>query len=152
MDLVVLFVHACWKGSSENVDFDFPRLTTESLRFLFLGTYKIKIAESYVEQYQELDSNCNIELDDTDGNMLRCRAQSRRSSAAKRKAWIQYSITGDPIMAWYRTCSAGAITTGYCSHVASIIWYFSYARNIHYEQSTVRLRLRQTILEYIIQS
>ena len=32
-------------------------------------------------------------------------------------------MTDDPITAWYRTCTAGAITARCCAQVASIIWY-----------------------------
>ena len=141
-----------WTKTIENVDFDFPRLTIEDLRFLFFGTYKIKIAKSYVEEYQEPDGDFMIEVDDTDDNILRYRIQSRHSNATKHKAWIQYSMTGDPIVAWYCTCPTGAITVGCCPHVASIIWYLSYGRNIDYEQSTARRRLCQTILERTLES
>ena len=66
-----------WTSSIKNVDFDFPRLTTEELRFLFLGTYKIKIGKSYVEEHQEPDAAYIIELGDSEGNILRRRFQSR---------------------------------------------------------------------------
>ena len=97
---------ARWTKTIENVDFDFPRLTIEDLRFQFFGTYKIKIAKSYVEEHQEPDGDYMIEFGDTNDNILRCRIQSRHSNATKHKAWIQYSTTGDPIVAWYCTCSA----------------------------------------------
>ena len=125
-----LAARARWTKTIENVDFDFPRLTTEDLRFLFFGTYKIKIAKLCVEEHQESDDDHTIELGDTDDNILRCRIQSRHSNATKYKAWIQYSMTGDPIVAWCCTCPAGAITVGCCSHVVSIILYLSYGRNI----------------------
>ena len=143
---------ARWTKTIENVDFDFPRLTIEDLRFLFFGTYKIKIAKSYFEEHQEPDGDYMIELGDTDDNILRCRIQSRHSNATKHKAWIQYSMTGDPIVAWYCTYPAGAITVGCCLHVASIIWYLSYGPNIDYKQSTAQRRLCQTILERTFES
>ena len=74
-----------WTSTIENVDFDFPRLTTEDLRFLFFGTYKVKIVESYVEEHQEPDGAYIIELGDSDDNILRCRVQNRHSNAAKYK-------------------------------------------------------------------
>ena len=56
-------------------------------------------------------------------------------------------MTDDPITAWYCTCTAGAITVGRCAHVASIIWYLTYACHNNFEKSRVRHRIYQTILE-----
>ena len=59
-------------------------------------------------------------------------------------------MTGDPAATWYCTCPAAAITIGCCSHVASIIWYLSYSRNIDCQKYTPRRRLCQTVLERTI--
>ena len=94
-----LSARARWTSTIKNVDFDFPRLTIEDLRFLFFGTYKIKIAKLYVEEHQDPNGAYIIELGDSDDNILRCRVQSRRSNVTKYKARIQCSMTGDPIAA-----------------------------------------------------
>ena len=113
----------------------------------------MKTVKSYVEEHQEPDGAYIIELGDSYDNILRCRVQSRHSKARKCKAWIQYSMTGDPITARYCTCLAGTISiVECCSHVASSIWYLSYGRNIDSEQSTARRRLCQTTLECTIES
>ena len=136
-----------WARAIENADFDFPRLSLDDLRFFFFGSYKIKLAKSYVEEHQNPDGDYIIQLGDDDDNILRCTIQSRHSNLTKHKAWIQYSMTDDPITAWYCTCTAGAITVGCSAHVASIIWYLSYARHNNFEKSQARHRIYQAILE-----
>ena len=136
-----------WARTIENADFGFPRLSLDDLRFLFFGSYKIKLAKSYVEEYQNPDGDYIIQFGDNDDNILRCNMQSRHSNVIKHKAWIQYSMTDDPITAWSCTCTAAAIKPGCCAQVASIIWYFSYARHNNFENSRARYRIYQTILE-----
>jgi hypothetical protein len=141
-----------WKKTIEDVNFDFPELSLEDLRLLFFGTYKIKQARTYVEEHLDPDGDYIIELGDDNDDILRCTIQSRHSNATKYKAWIQYSLSGDPIVAWYCTCPAGAITVGCCSHVVSVVWYLSYARHHNFEPSKGRRRIRQAILERTIES
>ena len=88
-----------WTQTIENADFDFPRLSLDDLRFLFFGSYKIKLAKSYVEEHQNPDGDYIIQLGDDDDNILRCTIQSRHSNLITHKAWIQYSMTDDPITA-----------------------------------------------------
>ena len=107
----------------ENADFDFPRLSLDDLHFLFFGSYKIKLAKSYVEEHQNPDGDYIIQPGDNDDNILRCNMQSRHLNVTKHKAWIQHSMTDDPTTAWYCTCTARAITAGCCAQVASIIWF-----------------------------
>ena len=73
--------------------------------------------------------------------------QTRHSNLAKHKAWIQYSMTDDPITVWSCTCTAAATKPGCCAQVASIIWYLSYARHNNFENSRARYCIYQTILE-----
>ncbi|WP_233601869.1 hypothetical protein, partial [Corallococcus sp. AB038B] len=80
-----------------------------------------------------------------------CTIQSRHSNATKYKSWIQYSLSGDPITAWYCTCPAGALTIGACAHIVSIVWYLSYARHHHFEPFEGRRRIQQAITEQAIE-
>ena len=66
-----------WARAIENADFDFPRLSLDDLRFLFFGSYKIKLAKSYVEEHQNPDGDYIIQLGGNDDNILRCNRQSR---------------------------------------------------------------------------
>ena len=75
-----------WARTIENADFDFPRLSLDVLRFLFFGSYKIKLAKSYVEEHQNSDGDCIIQLGDNNDNILRCNMQSRHSNVTKHKA------------------------------------------------------------------
>ena len=63
------------------------------------------------------------------------------------KAWVQYSLTGDPIRAWYCQCKAGGQTVGCCAHIASVIWYRCYARHTDFCFSAGRRRIEQAIVE-----
>ena len=139
-----------WARTIENANFEFPSLSLDDLRFLFFGSNKIKLAKSYVEEHQNPDGDYIIHLGDDGDNILRCTIQSRHSNSTKYKVWIQYSMTNDPITAWYCTCAAGAITVGCCAHIASIIWYLSYARHNNFQKSQTLHRIFQTILERMI--
>ena len=136
-----------WKKRIEDADFEFPELSLEDLRRLFFGTYQIKQSAAYVEEHLDSSGDYVIELEGSDDDILRCTLQSRHSNAIRYKVWIQYSLTGDPIPAWYCQCKTGARTIGSCAHVASIVWYLSYARHNNFTPSLTRRRLKQAILE-----
>ena len=136
-----------WARTIENADFDFARLSLDYIRFLFFQSYKIKLTKSYVEEHQNPDAGYITQLGDDGHSILRCTIQSRHSNLTKHKAWIQYSMTDDPITEWYPTCTAGAIIVGCCAQAASILWYLSYARHNNFENSRARHRIYQTILK-----
>ena len=135
----------------EDVNFDFPELSFDDLCLLFLGTYKIKLARGYVEEHFDQDGDFIVELDGNYDDILRCTIRSRHSNATKYKSWIQYSLSGDPIVAWYCTCPTGAVTIGACAHIVSIVWYLSYARYHHFEPLESRRRIQQAIMERAIE-
>jgi hypothetical protein len=137
--------------SIEDTDFDFSELSSDDLRFLFLGTYKIKLARTYVEEHLNQEGDYIIELDDNRDDILRCTIQSRHSNAIMYKSWIQYSLSGDPITAWYCTCRGGSVTIGACSHIVSIVWYLSYARHHQFKPYEGRRRIQQAITERLIE-
>ncbi|CAF1537195.1 unnamed protein product, partial [Rotaria sordida] len=74
--------------------------------------YNIKQAPAYVEEHLDEDGDYIIDVGDDNDLILRCTIQSRHSNAVKHKTWIQYSFSGEPIVSWYCTCSAGAMTVG----------------------------------------
>ncbi|CAF1528085.1 unnamed protein product [Rotaria magnacalcarata] len=139
-------------SSRKDVDFEFPQLSLDDLHALFLSSYKIKLAPAYVEEHLDKDGDYIIGIGDDNDFILRCTIQSRHSNAVKYKTWIQYSLTGEPIVAWYYTSTAGAMTLGSCSHVVSIIWYLSYARHHDFQVSQGRHRIQQAVMERTIES
>jgi hypothetical protein len=146
----VISTRSRWQQAIEDADFDFPEMSFDDLCFLFLSTYKIKLARTYVEGHLNQEGDYTVELDDNSNNILRCTIQSRHSNSTKYKCWIQYSLSGDPITSWYCTCPSGAITIGACSHLVSIIWYLSYARHNDFTPSMGRRRIQQAISERTI--
>ena len=136
-----------WKKLIEDADFDFPELSHDDLCLLFLTTYKLKQAQMYTEEHLDREGDYLIELEGNDDGLLRCSIQSRHSNRIKYRSWIQYSLHGDPIVAWYCTCPSGALTVGACAHVVSIVWYLSYARHNNFHSSAGRRRIQQAILE-----
>ena len=87
-----------WK-KIEDINFEFSKMSLDELRLLFFGTYQIKQKRTYAEEHFDMDSDFIVEIDSSIDDIVRCSIQSRRSNAHKYKAWIQYSLTGDPIRA-----------------------------------------------------
>ena len=135
-----------WK-KIEDIDFAFPKVSLDELRLLFFGTYQIKRARTYVKEHFDTDSDFIVEIDNSIDDIVRCSIQSRHSNANRYKAWIQYSLTGDPIRAWYCQCKAGGRTVGCCAHIASVIWYLCYSRHTDFCYSAGRRRIEQAIVE-----
>ena len=136
--------------SIEDADFDFPALSIEDLRRLLFGTYQIKQSKTYVEEHLDSNGNYIIELEESDDDILRCTIRSRHSNVVKYKVWIQYALIGDRVRAWYCQCKAGARTIGCCAHLASIIWYLSFAHHNNFISSQGRRRIKQSIAESMI--
>ena len=126
-----------WK-KIEDIDFEFPKMSLDELLLLFFGTYQIKQARAYVEEHFDMDSDFIVEVDNSIDDIVRCSIHSRHPNAHKYKAWIQYSLTGDPIRAWYCQCEADGRTVGCCAHIASVIWYLCYARHTDFSYSAGR--------------
>ena len=140
------FARSCWK-KIEDIDFEFPKMSLDEFRLLFFGTYQIKQARTYVEEHFNMDSDFIVEVDNSIADIVRCSIQSRHSNAHKYKAWIQYSLTSNPIRARYCQCKAGGRTVGRCAHIASVIWYLCYARHTDFIYSAGRRRIEQAIAE-----
>jgi hypothetical protein len=106
-----------WQAVQE-ID-NFPSIDDFTLSLLTLGTYQMKLCQSYAQEY--LDGDCDILVYKESKDLLRVRLQSRHVSSKSYFVWIQYD--SDHVKAWYCQCKAGARTVGTCSHVAAVIWY-----------------------------
>ena len=132
-----------WEKIDENM-FDFPSLSLEELREMFFGTYQIKMARSYAEEHMD-NGTYHIQVDYSEPNILRANVQSRHSNARAYKLWIQYSFSQEPIEAWHCQCAAGARNVECCGHIASVLWYLSYARYEDFSPSSGRQRLLRAL-------
>lgn len=125
----------------------FPRLTQDDLILLGLGSYQLKLANSYYAEHIRENGVYSIGLyrdsvrltDDLNEAgipgeslwLLRGRIQSRHTSARKYYSYVvvKDGESGlDAIEHYYCSCKAGKRTVGCCAHIMVIIWYLSYAR------------------------
>ncbi|XP_060604358.1 uncharacterized protein LOC132757169 [Ruditapes philippinarum] len=117
---------ALWKPVDDSSLQSFPRFNEEQLRSLTCGVYQLKMSSSYIQEH--LDGNCEIQVHNDDSDLIRVRIQSRHTSSRKYLLWIRFSAAD--IEAWYCKCRAGERVVGMCSHIASVVWYLSYARHL----------------------
>lgn len=149
-----------WMSLTANQLHDFPILELNLLKDLTTGTYQIKLAPSYIQDkvLGDEDEEFQIEMLRDENRLptpgfMRVRVYSRFKNATRHQLWISYIPTDDedehdddftPINGYYCTCKSGARTLGTCAHVASILWFFGYARhepNVHYPSA----RLNETV-------
>src|SRR5207237_7344464 len=58
--------------------------------------------------------------------------QSRFSKSNRHTVWITFMPNGtgaESITGYFCTCKCGSRTIGCCGHIASVLWYFGYARH-----------------------
>ena len=67
-----------------------------------------------------------VQVSNQEKYLLCARIQSQHSQSAKYNLWIKYSI--NEIKGRYCSCMGGARIVGCCAHIASVIWYLTYAR------------------------
>lgn len=147
VDRGLISARSRWKKLDDE-SIAFPEVDLDDLRELFFGTYQIKQSRTYAEEHLDEDGNYIIEVAPEEGEIIRCRVQSRHSNATRYYAWIRYSLEDNTIKAWYCQCRSGARTLGCCGHVGSIIWYLSYARLHDFRPSSGRTRVVRAI-EYL---
>jgi hypothetical protein len=112
---------------------DFPKLDFEDIKTnITLGTYQLKQALGYLaanKKNGKYEIMINKELAELKkSKIIYAAIQSRHSNSIKYKVYVKYApkMTGlDSIESWYCTCKNGMRTVGCCSHVASIIYYYS---------------------------
>ena len=151
IEMGLISTHSRWTKVACYDDFEFSELSLDDLRLLFVGTYKLKQVQPYTEERINQQGDYVIELVSNNDDILRCTIQSRHSNRTKYKCWIKYSLSGEPIRAWYCTCISGAIAVGACSHVVSVIWYLSYARYNNFQPSKSRRRIQQVVIEIAVE-
>jgi len=114
---------------------NFPRLTLDELRYITLGVYQLKQAQSYTEEHMSNDGLYSLFFYKQDENIIRVRIQSRHSSSKIYNLWIETTFGPNPIVGWYCQCKSGARVVGCCAHIASVLWYLCYFR---YQKETPR--------------
>lgn len=122
----------------------FSRLEMSDLELYICGTYQIKMAVQYYEDYirETGDFVFEITKDSTNINyheynidlnalLLRVRMRSRHSNAVKYFVYVllDKSLPGlSPISGHTCTCKVNRRVVGCCSHVTLILWFFGHAR------------------------
>lgn len=113
---------------------DFPKLEFNTIRDnITLGSYQLKQALSYLNNFD------NVELFKGDSKiinpsltLIRARIKSRHSNANTYNTYIAYKPNINSYKAidsWYCTCKSGKRTVGTCSHIATVIYKFSYQKD-----------------------
>ncbi|CAF2672623.1 unnamed protein product [Rotaria sp. Silwood2] len=105
---------------------DFPRMTFNELNDLTLGTFQLKQAKKYAVEHLSNDGSFNIKVAKQRDDLIRAQIQSRHKNAILYDIWVQYDQK--EILGWYCRCPNGCRVIGCCSHIASVIWYLSFAR------------------------
>ena len=105
---------------------DFPNLDFNELQELALGIYQLKQARSYTTEHLTLNELYTFQVVKGRPDLIRSRIQSRHETSTKYDVYVQYNKKS--ISGWYCTYPNGARVVGCCAHVASIIYYLSYAR------------------------
>lgn len=105
---------------------DFPHLTFNELNDLTLGTFQLKQAKKYAIEHLSNDGSFDIKVAKQRNDLIRAQIQSRHKNSILYDVWVQYDQK--EILGWYCRCPNGCRVVGCCSHIASVIWYLSFAR------------------------
>lgn len=113
-------------------DIEFPELSLPELRKITLGRFQVHNAPGYADEHLRLDRNFIIEAYKVRAGLLRTRLKSRFRSVERHYIWIEYNVNGLPekITRYYCQCQMGARTIGCCSHIACVLWFLGYKRNV----------------------
>lgn len=126
----------------ENIDVsDFPRYTEEEIRELTLGVYQVKLAKHYTQEHMSQEGY-ELWVDHHQPGLLAVKIQSRHTSSKSYLCWIRFEEGA--VTLWYCCCKSGARVVGMCAHIASVIWYLSFARH-----SCVNLELSKNWLDSV---
>lgn len=116
---------------------DFPVFSLQMIKnYITLGNYQLNQSLSYIAEHLnggKYEILINKEYFDIDGRkILLAEIQSRHKNSAIYRSFIKYlPNSNEPcaISSWYCNCLCGSRTVGCCSHIASIIYYLSFARH-----------------------
>ena len=121
-----------------NPDFrDFPQLTYEELILFTLGSYHLRLARSYCHEHMRPNGVYLIELYRHQGLinnkiLIRGRIQSRHVRARQYYTYILINPARQgrqSVEDYYCSCIHGRRTVGSCAHIASIVYFLSWARH-----------------------
>ena len=105
----------------------FPKMEFKELQELTLGIYQLKQAHAYTVEHLSSNNTYIVKVANQTPSLLRSQIQSRHKNNICYDVYVQYN--NENILGWYCTCPNGSRVVGCCSHVASIIFYFSFARH-----------------------
>ena len=114
------------------VCFNFSKLCYINLcYFCYTGIYQLKRERSYTEECCKTanltgEVNYNIQRCREFPNIIRVPNQSAHITRMIYHLIIRFS--SDQILDWWCDCKCGNRFVGCCSHVASVVWFLSYAR------------------------
>ena len=112
---------------------DFPMLNLTELREITLGVYQLCQAPNYSREHISQEGDYIFSAVNDEPGLLKVKIQSRHTQSTLHTVWVKYSAQSsdsEKVNGWYCTCKVGARVVGCCAHVASIIWYLGYGRNL----------------------
>lgn len=116
---------------------DFPVLDKNDLELFFTGSYQLKQSISYLAELMEENQSPDeipvyvLRETQTKTKTLRCDIQSRHKNSTKYHCFIKFTPNHnsiDGILEHWCGCANGARTVGCCSHIATMIYFLSFAR------------------------
>ena len=110
------------------INISFPSLSEEEIRCLAIGVYQVNLAKSYVQEHLNEHAEFTVYVCKQDEHLIWAKLQSRHVSSKAYILWILYDECN--VISWYCKCRTGSRVVGMCAHVASVIWYLAYARNL----------------------
>ncbi|OXA52003.1 hypothetical protein Fcan01_13830 [Folsomia candida] len=128
-----------WTAPTEADLANFPILSIDDLKKITLGTFQIRMADSYTNQHLQEEGEYRLFIHKENSSLFRVKLQSRFNRRATHQVWIQVDIGEHghkAIDSYYCTCKTGSRTLGCCSHVCSVLKYCGYDR--HQPPSTRR--------------
>ena len=117
---------------SSKID-DFPQIDLDQIKmFITLGSYQLKQAFCYIAEH--INNGKYLIMVNKDESLfheykvLLAEIQSRHINSIQYRTYVKYKPYENEVKSicgWYCTCKNGTRTTGCCSHVASLILFFS---------------------------
>jgi len=125
----------------------FPKMTVaEIAQKITCGIYQLEQARHYVDQHMDEEGGLAFYVHKSANDLIRARLQSRHIQSTKYFVWIKFE--NDQISGWYCQCKAGRRVVGCCAHVATLIWYFSYAHHINYGHNSTSILFQPISIYY----
>ena len=110
---------------------EFPMMTNESLLKSTSGPFQIENSRTYLAEIVGPDGEVPKKCVILEPTIIRVVIRSRHSESVKYRVYIDYEPRKNGVKGikrYYCECKNGARTRGCCSHVATIVYYLSYAR------------------------